>query len=123
MSPELLRTRAWLSGPSSIVADVTSELREASARAYEQAADELETAARHCRTAAQHLRDGEIPRATAHAWAAFGHVRQADGTSAVTPVDHSAYRSAQASYQLDMATPIYAEARRRPAGPASANVP
>jgi hypothetical protein len=38
----------------------------------------LETAARHCRTAAQHFRDGEIPRASAHAWAAFGQMREAD---------------------------------------------
>ena len=52
-----------------------------------------------------------------------GQARRRTGTSAVTPVDHSAYRSAQASYQLDMATPIYAQARRRSAGPPSANVP
>ena len=41
----------------------------------------------------------------------------------MTPVDHSAYRSAQASYQLDMATPIYAQTRRRSAGPVFGNVP
>jgi hypothetical protein len=57
---------------------MTSELRETSAHAYEQAADKLETAALHCRTTAKHLRDGEIPRAAAHAWAAFGHIRGAD---------------------------------------------
>jgi hypothetical protein len=75
-----------------MVGAMTSELPEASARAYEQAADQLETAARHCRTAAQHLRDGEIPRATAHAWAAFGHVRDADGSltaEARTHAEHS----------------------------------
>ena len=59
-----------------------TDLREASASAYERVADELETAARHCRTAAQHLRDGEIPRLAAHAWAALGHVRTADTTLA-----------------------------------------
>jgi hypothetical protein len=51
---------------------------EAAALVYEATADELEQAARHCRTAAQHFRDREIPRAAAHAWAAFGHVRLAE---------------------------------------------
>jgi hypothetical protein len=62
------------------VCRMTNELRETSASAYERAADELETAARHCRTAAQHLREGEIPRSAAHAWAAVGHVRTADAS-------------------------------------------
>jgi len=44
----------------------------------EAAAAELDQAARHCRTAAQHFRGHEIPRAAAHAWAAFGHVRIAE---------------------------------------------
>ena len=35
----------------------------------------------------------------------------------MTLVDQSPYRSAQASYQLDMATPIYAQKRRRSAAP------
>jgi hypothetical protein len=51
---------------------------EDTARSYERAAVELETAARHCRTAAQHFRDREVPRAAAHAWAAFGHLRIAE---------------------------------------------
>jgi hypothetical protein len=59
---------------------MTTDLREASAAAYERAGKDLETAALHCRTAAQHVRDGEIPRSTAHAWAAFGHVRTADAS-------------------------------------------
>lgn len=50
---------------------------EAAALLYESAAEELEQAARHCRTAARHFRDQEVPRAAAHAWAAFGHVRLA----------------------------------------------
>ena len=53
---------------------------EAAARSYDGAAEELELAARHCRTAAQHFRDREIPRAAAHAWAAFGHVKIAEGS-------------------------------------------
>ena len=51
---------------------------EDAALIYEAAAAELEQAARHCRTAAQHFREREIPRAAAHAWAAFGHVRVAE---------------------------------------------
>ena len=50
-----------------------SESHEAAATLYEAAASELEHAAAHCRTAASHFRDGEIPRAAAHAWAARGH--------------------------------------------------
>ena len=47
---------------------------------YEVVAAELEQAARHCRTTAQHFREREIPRAAAHAWAAFGHVRVAENS-------------------------------------------
>jgi hypothetical protein len=50
-----------------------NERHEASASLYEGAAAELDLAAAHCRTAASHFRDGEIPRAAAHAWAARGH--------------------------------------------------
>ncbi|HEX3685960.1 MAG TPA: hypothetical protein VHU60_00125 [Gaiellaceae bacterium] len=51
---------------------------EAAARLFEGAAEELDQAARHCRTAALHLRAREVPRGAAHAWAAHGHVREAD---------------------------------------------
>jgi hypothetical protein len=51
---------------------------EDAALVYEAAAAELEQAARHCRTAAEHFRERQIPRAAAHAWAAFGHVRVAE---------------------------------------------
>jgi hypothetical protein len=47
---------------------------EEAARLYEAAAEELELAARHCRTTAGHFRDGNVPRAAAHAWAARGHL-------------------------------------------------
>jgi hypothetical protein len=57
---------------------MTTDRLEEAALLYESAAEELEQAARHCRTAAQHFRDREIPRAAAHAWAAFGHVRTAE---------------------------------------------
>ena len=51
---------------------------EEAAGTLDAAAEELEQAARHCRTAAKHFRDREVPRAAAHAWAAFGHVRIAE---------------------------------------------
>jgi hypothetical protein len=41
---------------------------------YESAAEELRQAAAHCRTAAGHARDRGVPRMTAHAWAARGHL-------------------------------------------------
>ena len=39
----------------------------AAAKLYDAAAEELDQAAAHCRTAARHFRDGEVPRAAAHA--------------------------------------------------------
>jgi len=47
---------------------------EAAAALHDAAADELERAAAHSRVAATHLRNGEMPRGAAHAWAAHGHV-------------------------------------------------
>jgi hypothetical protein len=55
-----------------------SEAPEATAALYDEAAKELDLAARHCETAAAHFRNGEIPRGTAHSWAALGHVREAE---------------------------------------------
>lgn len=55
-----------------------AERLEAAARLYDEAAVELELATRHCRTAAQHLREGEVPRGAAHAWAARGHLLTAE---------------------------------------------
>jgi hypothetical protein len=52
---------------------------ETAARLFDEAAEELDSAAKHCRTAASHLRDREVPRGAAHAWAAHGHLRAADG--------------------------------------------
>ena len=54
-----------------------SEALEASAQLYDEAASELDLAAQHCRTAAGHFRNSEVPRGTAHAWAAQGHVLEA----------------------------------------------
>lgn len=51
-----------------------SDALEATARLYDEAAAELEQALAHCRVAAEHFRNQEIPRGTAHAWAARGHL-------------------------------------------------
>jgi hypothetical protein len=55
-----------------------SEALEATARLYDEAAGQLERAARHCEISAKHFRDGEVPRGTAHAWAARGHLLEAE---------------------------------------------
>jgi hypothetical protein len=47
------------------------------AQLYEEGAHELDRAAGHCRVSAEQFRGGEVPRGAAHAWAAFGHVREA----------------------------------------------
>jgi hypothetical protein len=54
-----------------------SEVLEATAKLYDEAAAELDRATRHCEVAAQHFRDNEVPRGTAHAWAARGHLLEA----------------------------------------------
>jgi hypothetical protein len=62
------------------VEDVSDEVRgrlEQAAGLYEQAAEELDRAAGHCRRAAEHFRSGDVPRGTAHSWAAFGNLREA----------------------------------------------
>ncbi len=50
---------------------------EGAASLFDRAAEELGQAARHCRTAASHMRNREVPRGAAHAWAAHGHVLRA----------------------------------------------
>lgn len=54
--------------------DGVPEPLERTAQLRDQAADELEQAVAHCRVAAEHFRNREVPRGTAHAWAARGHV-------------------------------------------------
>ena len=54
-----------------------SDALEQAAHLYEEAAEQLDLAAQHCRTAARHFRDKVVPRGAAHAWAAQGHVREA----------------------------------------------
>jgi hypothetical protein len=50
---------------------------ESTAQLYDETAAELELAARHCRTAAEHFRNNQVPRGAAHAWAALGHLLEA----------------------------------------------
>jgi hypothetical protein len=44
---------------------------------YDEVAKQLDLAAQHCRTASTHFRDHEVPRGAAHAWAAYGHLLEA----------------------------------------------
>ena len=54
-----------------------SDRLDAVAKLYEEVAAELDRAAAHARTAAQHFRDELVPRGSAHAWAVYGHLREA----------------------------------------------
>jgi len=62
--------------PDPMADDRQARLEEA-ARLCEEAASELDRAAGHCRVSAEHFRNDLVPRGAAHAWAAFGHVREA----------------------------------------------
>ena len=55
-----------------------SDALEATARLYDEVGDELQLALDHCRVAAQHFRDELVPRGAAHAWAARGHLLNAE---------------------------------------------
>jgi hypothetical protein len=61
---------------------------EAAASLFESAADELELAGAHARRAAEHFRSGEVPRGTAHAWAALGHLRTGEERLMVQAREH-----------------------------------
>ena len=55
-----------------------SDPRDEVAAVFKEAAKELERAAAHCRIAALHYEDREVPRGCAHAFAAVGHLKQAE---------------------------------------------
>lgn len=57
---------------------MTQEELEQAAQMYEAAAAELERAAGHCRVAAEHYRNVEQARGGVHAWAARGHILNAE---------------------------------------------
>lgn len=67
---------------------------ETTARQYEDAAAELEIAAQHLRVTADHFRAREVPSGCAHAWAATGHVRNAEAWLAEHARLHAAKSSA-----------------------------
>ncbi len=51
---------------------------EEAAALYDEAAKQLDLAARHCEVTAAHFRNEDVPRAAAHAWAALGHLKEAE---------------------------------------------
>ena len=57
---------------------MTQEELEQVARMYEAAAAELERASGHCLVAAEHYRNVEQARGGVHAWAARGHILNAE---------------------------------------------
>jgi len=73
-----------------------SERLEASARIYDEVAAELERAAAHASVAAQHLRDGNVPRGAAHAWAVHGHLLEAQARLADQAREHARLSEATA---------------------------
>jgi hypothetical protein len=62
---------------------------ETEAARLDWAASELEQAASHCRVAARHYRSAEVPRAAAHAWAAWGHLEVATDALRDGSVEHA----------------------------------
>jgi len=56
---------------------------------FEEAAQELERAAKHFSVAAQHFREKEIPRGCAHAFAAQGHIKNAQEKNAAASKIHA----------------------------------
>jgi 1-aminocyclopropane-1-carboxylate deaminase/D-cysteine desulfhydrase-like pyridoxal-dependent ACC family enzyme len=65
--------------------------REEVAELFALAAAELEKAAKHFRQASEHFRKGVVPSGCAHAFAAQGHLRQADETNNHASTIHAAY--------------------------------
>lgn len=65
------------------------EAMEATARLYSEAAEELRLAAEHCLVASRHFSDGVVPRGAAHAWAARGHVLNAEALLARQAREHA----------------------------------
>ena len=71
--------------------------RDDVAAVFKEAARELERAAAHCRIAALHYQDREVPRGCAHAFAAIGHMKQAESA-----IDNNAiFHSGKARIDLD----------------------
>lgn len=65
--------------------------RDLAAGRLDDIAAELERAAAHCRVAAAHYRARVVPRAAAHAWAAFGHVQRGRRALSELAEEHAAH--------------------------------
>jgi hypothetical protein len=76
-----------------VVRDASLDKLETTARLYEEAAAELERALGHCRVAAGHVRQREVPRGAAHAWAARGHLFRAESLLDEQAREHAASSS------------------------------
>lgn len=69
---------------------MSQSIFETTAQRYEELAAELELAAQHLRVTATHFRNKEIARASAHAWAAHGHIRTAQTGMDELAIQHAA---------------------------------
>ena len=67
---------------------------EEAAQLYERAAEELGLAHVHCLSSAEHFRNGDVPRGTAHSWAALGHLKVAEDRLLQQARDHRGRASA-----------------------------
>ncbi len=70
---------------------MSNEALDRAAGLYDEVAAELERALGHCRVAAQHFRDELVPRGTAHAWAARGHLLKAEALLDEQAREHSSH--------------------------------
>jgi hypothetical protein len=66
------------------------------AQLYDEVAKELELAAQHCRVASTHFGNKEVPRGSAHAWAAYGHLMEAQERMHEQARDHAKHAIPQA---------------------------
>lgn len=73
-----------------------TDSRDQAADRLDEIADELEQAAAHCRVAATHYRQRVVPRAAAHAWAAFGHLQRSQRALTELAESHAAHSVASA---------------------------
>lgn len=72
---------------SDVPSDVPSEVAEC----LERAAEETESASGHYRRAAEYYRSGKVPRGSAHALAALGHLQDARREARIATAIHAAH--------------------------------
>lgn len=70
---------------------MANKLREEAADQYDQAADELAAAVDHLRITARRFRADDVPSGCAHAWAAHGHMLNAETLLKVLAVLHASH--------------------------------